>query len=115
MKKVIIFVLVIILVTSLICACGKKLEVIDKQPVDVRYTGAHTKLIPFTHIIRAGKSMIPITTNRIVNYPEKWEIEWVLLYEDNTESRKWIECTESEYLSVKEYLDGITDCSGYVY
>ena len=95
----------VILTTSLLCACVERPEVVDKEPVDVRYTEAHTELKPFTYCIPAGKAIIPVVTTRPVRYPEKWEIQWLLFYADNTESHKWIECTESEYLEVKEYLD----------
>ena len=105
MKKFIIFILVVILTTSLVCACGERPEVVDKEPVDVRYTEAHTELKPFTYCIPAGNMVVPVTTYRPVKYPEKWEIQWLFFYSDNSESHRWVECTEQEYLAVKEYLD----------
>ena len=103
-KKIIIFALVIILLTNLICGCGK--EIIDKQPVDVRHTSAHTEVQTYNQPIWTGKAMFLIPMTRHINHPEKWEILWLYSYSDNTYSRKWAKCTESEYLAAKEYLDG---------
>ena len=108
MKKFIIFMLVVILTTSLLCSCGERPEVIDKEPVNVRHTSAHTELKPFVYCIPAGKSIIPVTTYRRITYQERHEIQWLFFYSDNSESNKWVECTEQEYLEMKEYLDSIS-------
>lgn len=112
MKKLICFVLVAILATSLLGACAEKPEVIDKEPIDVRHTEAHTELKPFAYCIPAGKVIVPVTTYRPVHYPEKWEILWLFFYADNTKSQEWIECTEADYLAVKNYIDS-GSCNGF--
>lgn len=112
MKKLIYFVLVAILATSLLTACGEAPVVVDKEPIDVRYTEAHTELQKYTQPIWTGKAMFMIPMTRTVNHPEKWEIRWLFFYSDNSESKVWIECTESDYLAVKNYLDS-GSCNGF--
>lgn len=114
MKKLIIFVLVAILATILLGACGERPEVIDKEPVDVRHTEAYQGLVT-THVykfnaLKGEFQLVPDT--HTVHYPERWEILWLFFYADNTKSQEWIECTEADYLAVKNYIDS-GSCNGF--
>lgn len=112
MKKLIIFVLVTILVISLLGACCETHEVIDKEPIDVRYTEAHDQLVTSIIPISTGKTIVMVPNYYTVHHDEKWEIKWLLIYDDESKTTKWLECSEEDYYIIKEYLDS-GSCEGF--
>lgn len=99
MKKTITLVLLAVILLGCLTGCK---EEVSREPVDARYTEAHTGLMPFTYCIPAGKTIVPVVTHRPVYYAEKWEIQWLIHYDDGSSKVEWMECSKAKY---EEFLE----------
>lgn len=101
MKRIISFIFCAIIVISL-CSCGFPKE-IERTAIDCRYTEAHTELVTeYEHVFSWWTGdfvLVPNTHTKVC--PEKYELLYVIKYDDGTSYEKWAEVSRSEYVAFK--------------
>jgi len=104
MKKI-IGIILIILILSLFSGCKQKI-ITDKVPLDTRYTEAYTAIE--TDVRReysaAHEGYVPTPYTYTVYYHEKWEVLYLVVYEDDTTKERWEEVSKYVYRDVDELL-----------
>lgn len=101
MKKAISILLIITFCFSFI-SCSKA-EIISKKPIDKRFTAAHTETMIINRVVIVGKVTTIQPMIIPVNKPDKYEIEYLIVYDDETEKTEWeeVEPTEFENIVIK--------------
>lgn len=101
MKRVVSLIFCIVLVVSL-CSCGFPEEV-ERTAIDCRYTEAHTELVTeYKHVFSLWKGdfvLVPDTHTKF--FPDKYELLYIVKYDDGTSCEKWEEVSQNEYISFK--------------
>lgn len=95
MKKIISVLLVIVFCFSF-ASCKKKTEV-SRKAIDKRFTPAHTETSTSIDIALYLLLDVPIIETETRNIPDKYEILYLITYDDGTETQKWEIVTEAEY------------------
>lgn len=108
-KKVVAEIVLTIILSVLICTgivCigeNTKPQEISRQAVDVKYTEAHDEIettVEYTFdILNGGFVLVPIT--KTVHCEDKYEIEYLILYSNQSEKRIWQEVSKDEYLKAE--------------
>lgn len=100
--KRIIAVILISLFLIVGCSCG--FDEVERTPVDCRYTAAYSGVkTNYAHEYdwwRGDFVLVPKVET--VNYPEKYEIQYVVTYEDGTTNKVWQTVSKEEYMTFKE-------------
>ena len=101
MRRIISFILCMIIVVSL-CSCALPQE-IKRTAIDCRYTEQHTELVTeYEHVFSWWKGdfvLVPNTHTKVV--PDKYELLYMIEYDDGTSCEKWEEVSQSEYIAFK--------------
>ena len=105
MKKLVAVILLSVMVVALCAGCELPTEV-SREPVDVRYTEAYEGIETSYEYKydwwRGDFVYMPIV--KTVRHEAKWEIQYLITYDNGEEKTEWCRCTESEYNQVKDRI-----------
>lgn len=99
MKKIIAFILSLLVITFVISGCDSK-EIISQKPMELRFTPAHSGVENDIYMI--GDYII--TVPKTVAYPDKYEVRYFITYEDSSTEYKWIEPDKTTYEKARDKL-----------
>ena len=104
MKKL-LEIISIIFILSLFSSCKQKI-ITDKVPLDTRYTEAYTAIETDvrSEYSTAHDGFVPIPYTYTVYYHEKWEVLYLVVYEDDTTKERWEEVSKYVYRDVDDLL-----------
>ena len=97
MKKIISALLVIVFCFCF-ASCKKKTEV-SRKAIDKQFTAAHIEKEVFFITVCTGKSIIMIPNYVDKQVPDKYEILYLITYDDEKQKEKWFEVTQAEFES----------------
>ena len=101
MRRIISFILCMIIVVSL-CSCALPQE-IKRTAIDCRYTEQHTELDTTYEYVYdfwyGGFKLLPLAYTQVV--PDKYELLYMIEYDNGTSCEKWEEVSRSEYVAFK--------------
>ena len=83
-KKLISLVLVLVMPMLVLCGCGEKN--FEGEICHLEYKEAYSTIVPVTTFIFTGKTTIPIITNYVRTYPERWYVE---VRKFNQDKQEW--------------------------
>lgn len=95
--RVVLLSLVFMVLLSLV-GCHKCGNEVSRIAVDCQYIESH--YTTYYTYIHSGKMTIPISHLRF--HPDKWELKYLVTYEDGCKKEKWCEVSEEEYNTFKE-------------
>lgn len=101
-----VFALAALLVVLIVLAGCTHKNVVCKEPLDVRFTPAHTwhTVVP----VPMGKHIFPMP--RTYYYGDQWEVLYLITYDDGSTSKQWREVDQNTYeearIALKEGTDG---------
>lgn len=95
MKKIISVLLAIVFCFSFV-SCKHKTE-ISRKAIDKRFTAEHEETRVWNSVIPTGKSVIIIPYSQIVTVPDKYEVLYLITYDNGKQKQKWETITETEY------------------
>lgn len=105
MKKFIAVILLSIMVVTLCAGCEPPTEV-SREPVDVRYTAAYEGIeTEYQYVfdwLKGDFVYVPVV--KTVRHEAKWEIQYLITYDNGEEKTEWCICTEAEYNQVMDRI-----------
>ncbi len=103
MKKII----AIILLAIMVVLCAGCATEVSREPIDVRYTEACDRIETFYQhkydFWQDDFVLVPVV--KTVHHEAKWEIRYLVTYDDGSKRTEWCECSEYEYNRAKSNLD----------
>lgn len=106
MKKILSILICAVFMVYVLCACGEKPTVENRQAVDVKYTAACDKIeteIVYRYDWYNG-DFILLPDTRTVHYDEKYEVRYNITYSDGTTESEWREVDKNTYENIKEEI-----------
>lgn len=79
-------------------ACASKQE-IGRELTDVRYTPSRQELVTtydYKYNWWSGEFVL-VPNTHTETMPEKYEVQYIITYDDETTESVWVECTKTEY------------------
>lgn len=92
MKRAIRIAAILLAVVILLTGCTHK-NVVDKEPLDVCFTPAHSETSSMW--MWTGKSMIPIPITHY--YDARWDVLYLITYDDGSTAKQWREVDQNTY------------------
>ena len=90
----------------MVVLCAGCATEVSREAIDVRYTEAcdrvETSYQYKYDILRGGFALVPVV--KTVHHEAKWEIRYVVTYDNGRKNTEWCECSEYEYNRVKSDL-----------
>ena len=97
--KIIATLLFIALVVFSFTACGGEKEVVDKIPLDTRYTPQHQEVVTTYEykydVWGGGFKLLPNAHTETI--PERYEVHYRITYTDDSVENVWEEVSKVEY------------------
>ena len=95
-----------VVVGLLIASSGVPANEVSREPIDVRYTEAHTGIetdyVNKYDVYKGEFVLLPET--KTVHHNAEWAIQYRITYDNGKQKTKWCACTELEYNRVKAVL-----------
>ena len=101
MKKVILILLAMVMLFAM-CGCA---NVVEEHPIDARYTESYIGIDTTYEMKWNGEtwSQMPNTHTKV--FPEKYEIQYRINYDDGSTKTEWREVARDEYEAVLKELN----------
>lgn len=98
MKKI-----TILLTIMLLAMCGcTKVKVVEEHPIDARYTESYKGIDTTYEMKWNGDTWAEMPNTHSVVFPEKYEIQYRINYDNGTTKTEWREVARDEYEKVVE-------------
>lgn len=101
MKRAIRIAAILLVVVILLTGCTHK-NVVDKEPLDVCFTPAHSQITYVPMLI--GKNIIPMP--HTYYYGERWDVLYLITYDDGSTAKQWREVDQNTYEAARIALGG---------
>jgi len=100
MKNALRIAAILLAVVILLTGCTHK-NVVDKEPLDVCFTPAHTwnTVVP----VPMGKHILPMP--RTYYYADRWEVLYLITYDDGSTAKRWTEVDQNTYEQARIALE----------
>lgn len=98
MKKIVALIIAVMLILSAFSGCGK--IAVSKEPLDIRFTAAHDEYVCDGYWIED----IYIPNNYIMHCSDKYEVQYRITYEDESQRIAWLEVDKEEYSKARDKL-----------
>ena len=98
MKKIIILLVIMLFV---MCGCTK-VKVVEEHPIDARYTESYKGIDTTYEMKWDGDTWAEMPNTHSVVFPEKYEIQYRINYDNGSTKTEWREVARDEYEKVVE-------------
>ena len=100
MKKVILILLTMIMLFTM-CGCA---NVVEEYPIDARHTESYTGIDTTYEMKWNGDTFSEMPNTHTEVFPEKYEIQYRINYDDGNTKTEWREVARDEYkMAVEKY------------
>ena len=102
MKKILVILLIMVLALGL-CSCYEEAVEVERTAIDCRYTAARSEVVTsYKHKYSWWQEKFVLVPDvHTKSYPEKYEILYLISYDNGDTRELWLEVSQSEYLAFK--------------
>lgn len=101
MKKVILILLTMAMLFTM-CGCA---NVVEEYPIDARYTESYAGIDTTYEMKWNGETWSEMPNTHTKVFPEKYEIQYRINYDDGSTKTEWREVARDEYETVLKELN----------